>query len=84
MNAETKIFVSVFAIVFTSAFLGVFMLIPFYYGHALVDLGRLKSWTSSLFSAFLLFLSLVIASISVILYEVYTMIRKRREKRKSE
>jgi H+/Cl- antiporter ClcA len=77
MKAETKIFVSVFLVVFFSAFLSVFMLIPFYYGHPLIDLGRLTSWTSSLFMTFSFSLSLLIAGVSVIFYDLYEEVKKK-------
>jgi len=76
MRAETKIFVSMFLVVFSSAFFCLFMLIPFYYGHPLVGLGRLTSWVSSLFIVFFFSFSLIIAGISVIFYKVYKMMKK--------
>jgi multisubunit Na+/H+ antiporter MnhB subunit len=81
MNTDAKIFLFVFLIVFFSAFLSLFMLIPFYYGHPLVDLGRLANWVSSLFIVFFLFSSFIIASASVIFYEMYKMAKRRREKK---
>lgn len=68
MRVETKIFVSTFLVVFSSVFFGVFMLIPFYYGHPLIDLGRLRSWVSGLFIVVFFFLSLIVAGVSVVFY----------------
>ena len=59
-----------FVIVFVSAFLGVFFLMPLYYGHPFLDFGRLGSQLSTLF-AFFFFLSSLIAGLSVAFYSVY-------------
>lgn len=77
MPMETKIFVSMFFIVFFSAFIIVFMLIPFYYGHPLFEIGRLTSYTSSLFIAFSVLLSFLVAGISVLSYEVFKILKRR-------
>jgi len=77
MKAETKIFVSIFPVVFFLLFITVFMLIPFYYGHPLFDLGLLASWTSSLFITFSFLFSLFIAGVSVISYNLYEEVKKK-------
>jgi len=72
MIAETKIFVSMFLVVFISAFLGVFLLMPLFYGHPFFDFARLGNQISALF-AFFLVSSSFIASISVVSYKVHRM-----------
>jgi len=79
LSIEVKIFVSVFLIVFFVPFFTVFMLIPFYYGHTLIDFGRLTSYVSSLFAGLLFLSSVIIAGISVISYKVYQVTKRRRE-----
>jgi hypothetical protein len=82
LTTDAKIFASVFLIVFFSAFFSLFMLIPFYYGHPLVDLGRLASWVSHLSIVFFLLASFIIAGISVIIYNVNKVAERRRKKQK--
>lgn len=77
LHRDVKIFVSVFLIVFFSVFVTVFMLIPFYYGHPLVDFRRMLSWFSIIFCIVLFSYSCVAAVITVILYEMIRMVKRR-------
>jgi len=75
-----KVFFSVFLAVFFCAFVGVFMLVPFYYGHSFFDLGRFKGATSRATFFFLLY-SLFTAVLAVALH-AFSMMAKQRFRKK--
>ena len=83
MSIRVKISFSVFLTVFFTAFIGVFMLIPFYYGHPFFDLGRFKGATT-LATFFFLLYSLIAASIAVALHAVSMMAEQRFRKKLSK
>jgi hypothetical protein len=58
--------------VFVFAFLGVFFLMPLFYGHPFFDFARLGGQFSTLLAVFL-FLSSLIASVSVVSYRLHRM-----------
>jgi hypothetical protein len=80
VNIRLKIFFSIFLTVFFCAFVGVFMLVPFYYGHLFFDLGRFKGAATAA-TFFFLFYSLIAASIAVALYAISIMAKQRFSKK---
>jgi len=73
--------IRVFVITFLSTFIALLvtfdMLIPFYYGHPLIDWGRYTEWWSSYYVIGYLLCSLIVAVFSVLAYELYKLIKKK-------
>ena len=71
VRIEGVIFLFTSCIVFITIVAVILAFIPTYWGHAVVDFGRLETWATTILILFFFCVSLIIAGIPVVIYEVY-------------